>query len=101
MPFTSDTAAAAGSKSKRGPSKLNREAKAKLESILHGAIENDLENDLRLMPAKERWDILTKLAEFAWPKLARSQVELDTPDGRIVFENVSKHNIPKSEDDGS
>lgn len=87
--FTSKTAKAAGAKSSRGASKLTTEVKDRLGQIIANKIE-ELEEDLKAMSKKDQWDLIAKLSEYAFPKLARIQTELEMPNNTIIFENVSK-----------
>lgn len=87
--FTSETAKIAASKSSRGASKLTTQVKDRLGQIIANKIE-ELEADLLEMTKKDQWDLIAKLSEYAFPKLARIQTELEIQNQTIVFENVSK-----------
>lgn len=90
MPFNSETASEAAKKQKRGKNKLNAEVQDTLKRIIQDQIDHNLEADLVSMPTKDRWDLLAKLSEFAFPKLARIQTEVELNTPFIVYENVSK-----------
>ena len=89
MAFTSESASEAGKKSKRGKDELTMTIKQAIANVVAGQLEM-LEIDLAAMAPKDRWDVITKLSEYAIPKLARIQTVAEMPDERIVYENVSK-----------
>ena len=76
MPFTKETAAAAGRKSKRKGTS-NKDVKTlriRIETLLDEQWENLL-NDFEGLAPKERIDAIIKLLEYALPKLNRTEIK--------------------------
>lgn len=86
MPFNSETARAAGKKSKRGPGKITRERQDRILKILE-RLDKKIEDDLKNMKASERVQTWKDLQEFVVPKLSRieAQIELDANINTLPF----------------
>jgi len=91
--FTKETAASAGSKSKRGEDRLTREIKDKIALVINDNLE-ELNKDLKEMTKLEKWNILTKIASYAIPKQQSTEITADFQTTKADLEAI----FPKIED---
>lgn len=76
MPFNSETARKAGSKSKRGPAKITKERQDRILKILE-KLDKGISADLKAMKPHERVQMWKDLQEFVVPKLNRTEAKIE------------------------